>query len=483
VDLMAKYTQRALIVGGGPVGLATAMLLARDGFEALVIEKDPQGAPSSADAAWNWDRKGVAQFRQPNLLLPRFRQLVEREFPEVAEGLQALGARRVNLVETLAPPLRSPLAGDERFEILSARRPVTECAFAQAAEDTPGVKILRGVSVAGLVPGTSTRVGVPHVAGVRTSDGAEMAADVIIDAMGRRSKLGEWLKTLGAPPFTEEASDAGFAYYTRHFRASGAVPDIRGPFGGPVGTLGVLTIPADNDCWTVALVPLASDRPMKTLRENAVWERVVATVPRAAHWLDGEPLGDVRPMAGVMDRYRRFVVDDTPVVTGAVAVGDAWACTNPTAGRGLSLGLAHAVILRDTLRNSPDPFTLAVELDEATEHALTPWYRQQVERDRQWAGDVALQIAGEEPAVVADPARQMQAAFFAAAAVDSEVSRAALEIMGCLALPPEVMARPGMVEKVAPFLGDPPQARTGPTRAELLEILPGTATERARERG
>jgi flavin-dependent dehydrogenase len=43
-------------------------------------------------------------------------------------------------------------------------------------------------------------------------------------------------------------------------------------------------------------------------------------------------------MAGILDRYRRFVVDGAPVVTGYAAVGDAWACTNPSAGRGISVG-------------------------------------------------------------------------------------------------------------------------------------------------
>ena len=34
-------------------------------------------------------------------------------------------------------------------------------------------------------------------------------------------------------------------------------------------------------------------------------------------------------MGGIVDRYRRFRVDDKPVATGLASVGDAWACTNP----------------------------------------------------------------------------------------------------------------------------------------------------------
>ena len=79
------------------------------------------------------------------------------------------------------------------------------------------------------------------------------------------------------------------------------------------------------------------------------------------------PLTDVLAMAGVLDRRRRFFVDGDVAVTGVVAVGDSWACTNPTAARGLSLGLMHAVALRDVLRETAgEPCATALRLDEVT---------------------------------------------------------------------------------------------------------------------
>jgi len=150
----------------------------------------------------------------------------------------------------------------------------------------------------------------------------------------------------------------------------------------------MLTLPGDNNAWTLAVVPMAGDTPFKALRHNDVWTRVVACVPHAAHWLDGEPITDVIAMAGVLDRLCRIVVDGRPVVTGLVPVGDAWACTNPTAGRGISLGLAHAVALRDTVREKAgDPVGLVARFDEVTEATITPWFRDQYDRDRQRAAD------------------------------------------------------------------------------------------------
>jgi hypothetical protein len=40
----------------------------------------------------------------------------------------------------------------------------------------------------------------------------------------------------------------------------------------------------------------------------------------------------------------------TTVATGILPVGDAWACTNPSFGRGLSIGLAQVIILRRSTR-------------------------------------------------------------------------------------------------------------------------------------
>ncbi len=170
---------------------------------------------------------------------------------------------------------------------------------------------------------------------------------------------------------------------------------------------------------------------------------------------------------------RRIVVDGQPVVTGLLPVGDAWACTNPNAGRGVSLGLAHAITLRDTLReHSDDPARLGMEYDRVTEETLTPWYRDQVDQDNQIAAKVQATIDGRPPASSADdPATQMQAALFTAASADADVARADADVLSCLALPAEVLARPGIREKVAAYVGVEPPQLPGPSRAELLALV------------
>ena len=468
-------SRRIVVVGAGPIGLAAAILLAADGADVTVIEKDSQATPSSGSEAWEvWRRPGVAQFRQAHLMLPRCRAVLEAELPAVAQRLENIGGRRFSLIDVL--PRSSPAgfarAGDERFEVLTGRRPVVETAFAQVAEETPGVTIRRGVGVEGPLFGPPSQPGIPHVQGVRTSDGVELRADLVVDAMGRRSRLPEWVEAAGGRPTYEEASDAGFCYYTRHYRSkNGQLPEFRGPLGADIGTIRILTLPADNDTWTIGIVAVAGDAPLKALRDNRVWELVARAIPHAAHWLDAEPVSDVIPMAGVLDRHRRTVVDGRPVITGLAAVGDAWACTNPTAGRGISVGLAHAVLLRDTLRTEPDrPAELARAFDEATEDTLTPWYRDQVDRDRRRAARMRALLQGRPPAPDGDPVLQLMAA----ARSDPDAGRGFLDVFSVLSLPVDVLQRPGIRESLERATSSPaPLPVPGPNRDELVALALG----------
>jgi 2-polyprenyl-6-methoxyphenol hydroxylase-like FAD-dependent oxidoreductase len=465
---MTIHIDPVVVVGAGPVGLATAMLLADTGREVLVLEKDGAGPPATAEEAWQWERRGVAQFRQAHYLQPRARHVLEAELPLVLERLEAMGGLRFNPIDSL--PLsggdRSRQAGDERFDTVTARRPVLESALAQVAEDTVGVKIERGTQVEGPVVGPSTPHGVPCVIGVRTASDREIRAEFVVDAMGRRSRVSEWVVAAGGRPPQQEAIDAGFAYYTRHYRGRHGLPEFHGPLGSDLATMRVLTLPADNDTWVLGLVPMAGDTPFKALRQDTVWERVFAAFPHAAHWLDGEPLGHVSTMAGVLDRYSRTVVDGHPVVTGLIPVGDAWACTNPTAGRGISMGLLHALALRDAVVASQgEPTTLVCDFDRRTEEAVAPWFREQVSRDHERAAALRLEI---ETGVV-PPVRDTMVRLMAAGRHDPDAARAALDIFACLALPDEVLERPGIRETLES--PDSARPRPGPSRRDLLALL------------
>ena len=63
---------KVLVLGGGFSGLASALMLARDGHAVTVLERDPAPVPESPELAWEaWERRGVAQFRQAHYMQPR----------------------------------------------------------------------------------------------------------------------------------------------------------------------------------------------------------------------------------------------------------------------------------------------------------------------------------------------------------------------------------------------------------------------------
>src|SRR4029453_1010678 len=155
---------RILIIGGGICGLGAALLLARDGHEVTVLERDAGPLPPTVDAAWEqWERKGVAQFRQPHNFRAGLRLLLEAELPEIQDALGRAGAYRFDLVNPLPPMFadRAPRTIDEKLWTFTARRPVGEWVFADAAQRAPRVTLRRGVTIAGLLTGPSAHAGIP----------------------------------------------------------------------------------------------------------------------------------------------------------------------------------------------------------------------------------------------------------------------------------------------------------------------------------
>ena len=232
-------------------------------------------------------------------------------------------------------------------------------------------------------------------------------------------------------------------------------------------------LPADNGTWSVTVFASADDAALRRLRDVERWSAVLRSFPLAAHWIDGEPIEDgIVTITKIEDRRRRFVVDGSPVATGIVAVGDAWACTNPSLGRGASLGVLHAVALRDLLRADPSaaPLDLVARWDAVTEAELRPWYDATMFVDRHRLREIQAIIAGEryEPG---DARWELQKALQAAAGQDPACLRAVIAIASCLELPDAALSG-GVAERALEFGADWREAQSlGPNREELLNLL------------
>jgi 2-polyprenyl-6-methoxyphenol hydroxylase-like FAD-dependent oxidoreductase len=291
--------------------------------------------------------------------------------------------------------------------------------------------------------------------------------------MGRQSRSSAWLVAIGARAPHEEQADSGFTYYTRYF--SGTQPQRRAPTLTSLGTISLLTLPGDNDTWSVTIFTASGDQPLKSLRHEHTWTKMVRACPLHAHWLDGEPITGVLPMSGIVDRCRRLVVDGAPVVTGLVAVADAWACTNPSAGRGVTVGVLHARRLRDVLRQPfGSPQALVEAFERVSEETIAPWYHAQIAMDRARFAEMEALRDGREPQPAADELTRRIGALLSSMGADPDLFRAALEYIATITPAQEILRRPEVAESIRAasdaMKDGPPPRLPGPNRAQLLEL-------------
>jgi hypothetical protein len=175
-------------------------------------------------------------------------------------------------------------------------------------------------------------------------------------------------------------------------------------------------------------------------------------------------------MAKIEDRRRHYVLDGIPVATGVVPLGDAWAATNPSVGRGLSIGFLHAVGLRDLLRSTPtdDRVELMRSWQEMTDERVEGFVADTNAFDRHRLAEMQAAAAGR-PYTTEDPGWSLGQALRRAGPRDPDLLRKLLDVAQLLRRGREVLSEPGVVEQVLAL--DPGGSLPGPDREELLTLI------------
>lgn len=337
----------AVVLGGSIAGLLAARVLSDHAATVIVIERDDPGEGAEL-------RPGVPQGSQVHTLLPAGLIQLERWFPGFTERAVAAGAHPTPPSERRVYFEGIPRTGGSQVMMLTGTRPFLEAQIRRHTLSLPNVKTTTA-RVTGLEFGAGDAV-----TGVRYESGGQEGverADFVIDAMGRSSRLSEWLASAGweRPEVRRQRVDLNGA--TALLRGGDGDPDVGHVFalrvpGNPASVAGATLSQVEGGRWIVGMGGYVDSRPGHTAADFA---RACKTEfpPEFGQVADNEILGEIRFFRHSESLRREFhALSRLPA--RLAAIGDAVASTNPVYGQGIASAALQASCLSEYLRSGPD---------------------------------------------------------------------------------------------------------------------------------
>jgi 2-polyprenyl-6-methoxyphenol hydroxylase-like FAD-dependent oxidoreductase len=404
------------VIGASFAGLFAAAAAAASGHHVTIIERD--GIPTTPQA-----RGGVPQSDQTHILLHRGLVSAEDLLPGLHDELIQRGAPefKVGLMALLSADGWAP-RGDYGYPLVCSSRTLLEHVIRKRVLALTNVQVLQQRRVQTLhqnPSGNWTLQLQPTDSASTTEDDHSntLAADLVIDASGRSSRLPTWLEQLGVPPVATTTIDARVGYATRRFTSS------RPPGPGVLMLVsakqsrGCIVSPIEDGYWQVTSVGRGDHRPG---RDGDEFLNHLAKLPdpMALDMVkDMTPVSDVvvhRQTANVRHHYGR----GRRWPTGLLVVGDALCALNPVYGSGITVAACQGRLLerafkkaqhgnlntprlqRSLARSANLPWTMATSQDRQL--LTTPQRARPVEAVvGRWGAEVA-RLAGAGDARAAD---------------------------------------------------------------------------------
>lgn len=438
-DLVAMATRtppprtlgRAVVMGGSVAGLLAARVLADVAAEVVIIERD---GPDPGVGA----RPGVPQGLQVHALLAGGRLHLDRWFPGFSAECVAAGAY-------VAPSrdLRPALTGRHRWlrgvdpGVMSGSRPFLEAMIRRRVLALPAVTV-----VTGRATGLECTGGA--VSGVHVEAGGEdrvERADLVVDATGRASRLGEWLERAGWERPDLVRLPIALSYATGFFRTTEAPqPPMQLIRDLPGRTNGGVYGPIEDDRYIVMISAYGDHRPGSTIENFRAQLR--ADLPEPFSVVSaGAPEGPIRTYH-MADSRRRDFGSAHRLPARLVVVGDAVASFNPTFGQGMSSAALHAVCLESFLADGPD-------LDAPADGFFA---RQRIVVDAAWRMSTIMDVRRTGVVLRLTPrerlARLLTAHVLTAAPLDTTIE-ATVTAAGFMLVHPDALLAPPMVARAA----------------------------------
>lgn len=422
--------KKALVLGGSIAGLLAARVLADHADDVCIVERDDLDGGAEI-------RRGVPHSSQAHSLLGLGRATMEQLLPGVIAQIVHEGGQLIRGGEDarwfLDGMPKTPIRG---ASIVSVTRPFLEWHVRRRVTALPQVRVLRAAAAGLTVTGD-------RVDGVLVNGDSHLAADLIVDATGRSSRLTDWLGRHGyaPPPKRRVGVDLGYATCLFH-RPSGQ------RIGGYVAAHSAYTAsraqrgpssitPVEGNRWLVLISGYGADRPGRDPAEFAERCRSDAALPLRLLPDASEPVSDVYTCR-FPDSMRRDYHRAGRFPAGIVAVGDAVASFNPTYGQGISSAAMHAVALGAWLGAAPSlaepPHAYFQRIGEIVDDA----WRTSAEQDL-----LLSHVDGQRP-FGWRARRRLSELVLAATVTDPVVHRAFLEVVN-MTSGPDHLTRPSIV--------------------------------------